>query len=912
MNPNFRNFALWVVIFLLVLALVTLFQNPGHRGGGSEIAYSQLLNDADAGKIQSVVISGQDVSGTYVGGGNFTSYAPNDPNLVTKLQGKGVQITARPPSDNTPWFIQLLVSWLPILVFIGAWIFLSRQMQSGAGRAMGFGKSKAKLLNEAHGRVSFDDVAGVEEAKEDLQEIVEFLRDPQKFQRLGGRIPRGVLLVGPPGTGKTLIARAVAGEANVPFFTISGSDFVEMFVGVGASRVRDMFEQAKKNAPCIIFIDEIDAVGRHRGAGLGGGNDEREQTLNQLLVEMDGFEANEGVIIIAATNRPDVLDPALLRPGRFDRQIMVPNPDVTGRERILRVHVRKVPLAPDVDLKTIARGTPGFSGADLMNLVNESALLAARRGKRIVTMHEFEDAKDKVMMGAERRTLVMTEDEKRLTAYHEGGHAIVALNVPATDPVHKATIIPRGRALGMVMQLPERDKLSMSFEQMTSRLAIMMGGRVAEEMIFGQDKVTSGAQSDIEQATRLAKMMVTRWGFSPELGTVAYGDNNDEVFLGMSMGRQQSVSESTAQKIDAEVRRLVETGLTDARRILAERKDDLESLAQGLLEYETLTGEEIRNLIKGQPPVRDGATRPRRRPGPPPSPPPAVDGRRRATAGWSLSRRSEAPCTDVTRGAERRPFFVRPHVPLVAARNEAIPSSSIRWSYDDGEAYGARVGPKRSKEAVCPPHFDRLCRGAPDSPRPRPKLGQRLKSAMMTGCAPNGAGDATLRKYFGTDGIRGRANGIITPELALKVGQAAGLVFQRGDHRHRVVIGKDTRLSGYMIETALVAGFTSVGMDVLLLGPVPTPAVAMLTRSMRADIGVMISASHNPFEDNGIKLFGPDGFKLNDEVEREIEALIDAELHKRLAGSSDLGRRSGSNPSTPATSSSPSGPCPAP
>ena len=470
---------------------------------------------------------------------------------------------------------------------------------------MGFGKSKAKLLTEAHGRVTFEDVAGVDEAKEDLQEIVEFLRDPQKFQRLGGRIPRGCLLVGPPGTGKTLIARAVAGEANVPFFTISGSDFVEMFVGVGASRVRDMFDQAKKNAPCIIFIDEIDAVGRHRGAGLGGGNDEREQTLNQLLVEMDGFEANEGIIIIAATNRPDVLDPALLRPGRFDRQIVVPNPDVVGREKILKVHVRKVPLAPDVDLRVIARGTPGFSGADLMNLVNEAALLAARRGKRIVTMHEFEDAKDKVMMGAERRTLVMTDDEKRLTAYHEAGHAIVALNVPATDPVHKATIIPRGRALGMVMQLPERDKLSMSFEQMTSRLAIMMGGRIAEDMTFGADKVTSGAQSDIDQATRLARMMVTRWGFSPELGTVAYGENQEEVFLGMSMGRTQAVSEATAQKIDSEVRRLVENGLVEARRILEDKRADLETLAQGLLEYETLSGDEIRDLLAGKPPVRD-------------------------------------------------------------------------------------------------------------------------------------------------------------------------------------------------------------------------------------------------------------------------------------------------------------------
>jgi cell division protease FtsH len=429
--------------------------------------------------------------------------------------------------------------------------------------------------------------------------------DPARFQKLGGRIPRGVLLVGPPGTGKTLLARAIAGEANVPFFTISGSDFVEMFVGVGASRVRDMFEQAKKNSPCIVFIDEIDAVGRHRGAGLGGGNDEREQTLNQLLVEMDGFEPNESIILIAATNRPDVLDPALLRPGRFDRQIVVANPDIIGRERILKVHVRKVPLAPDVDLKTVARGTPGFSGADLMNLVNEAALLAARRGKRVVTMSEFEDAKDKIMMGAERRTMVMTEQEKMLTAYHEGGHAIVALNVTATDPVHKATIIPRGRALGMVLQLPERDKLSMSFEQMTSRLAICMGGRVAEELVFGKEKITSGAQSDIEQATKLARAMVTKWGFSDELGTVMYGDNQDEVFLGYSIGRQQTVSEATAQKIDAEVRRLVEAGLADATRILTEKREDLETLAKGLLEYETLTGEEIVELLKGHPPVRD-------------------------------------------------------------------------------------------------------------------------------------------------------------------------------------------------------------------------------------------------------------------------------------------------------------------
>ena len=605
MNPNFRNFALWVIIFLLVVALVMLFQNPGQRQQTQEIPFSQLLSEVDQGRVREVTISGHEISGHFNDNRAFSTYAPSDPTLVSKLYQKNVSITAKPPSDGNNWLVTLLVNGLPLIAFLGVWIFLSRQMQGGAGKAMGFGKSKAKMLTEAHGRVTFEDVAGVDEAKEDLQEIVEFLRDPQKFQRLGGRIPRGVLLVGPPGTGKTLLARAIAGEANVPFFTISGSDFVEMFVGVGASRVRDMFEQAKKNAPCIIFIDEIDAVGRHRGAGLGGGNDEREQTLNQLLVEMDGFEANEGIILIAATNRPDVLDPALLRPGRFDRQIVVPNPDVTGRERILKVHVRKVPLAPDVELKTVARGTPGFSGADLMNLVNEAALMAARRGKRIVTMAEFEDAKDKIMMGAERRTLVMTEQEKMLTAYHEGGHALVALSVPATDPVHKATIIPRGRALGMVMQLPERDKLSMSYEQMTSRLAVLMGGRVAEEIVFGKDKITSGAQSDIEQATKLARAMVTRWGFSDALGTVMYGENQEEVFLGYSMGKQQNISESTAQTIDSEVRRLVEMGHSEARRIITEKRDGLEALAQGLLEYETLTGDEIIGLLDGKKPVRE-------------------------------------------------------------------------------------------------------------------------------------------------------------------------------------------------------------------------------------------------------------------------------------------------------------------
>src|ERR1700730_13556163 len=610
MNANLRNFALWVIIVLLLLALFTLFQNPGQRASSQDISFSQLLTEVDANHVRDVVIQGPEIHGTFTNGSSFPTHAPNGPTLVSRLYNGKVSITAKPPGDNVPWFVSLLVSWLPFIALIGVWIFLSRQMQGGAGKAMGFGKSRAKMLTEAHGRVTFEDVAGVDEAKQDLQEIVEFLRDPGKYQRLGGRDARGVLLVGPPGTGKTLIARAVAGEANVPFFTISGSDFVEMFVGVGASRVRDMFEQAKKNAPCIIFIDEIDAVGRHRGAGLGGGNDEREQTLNQLLVEMDGFEANEGIILIAATNRPDVLDPALLRPGRFDRQVVVPNPDVVGREQILKVHVRKVPIAPDVNLKTVARGTPGFSGADLANLVNEAALMAARRNKRMVTQHEFEDAKDKVMMGSERRSLVMTEEEKLLTAYHEGGHAIVALHVPATDPVHKATIIPRGRALGMVMQLPERDKLSMSYEQMTSRLAILMGGRVAEELVFGHDKVTSGAASDIEQATKLARMMVTRWGLSDQLGTVAYGENQEEVFLGYSVSRQQNISEETSRKIDGEIKRLVEAGYAEAQHILEEKRADLETLAKGLLEFETLTGDEIKDLLAGKRPARESVIEP--------------------------------------------------------------------------------------------------------------------------------------------------------------------------------------------------------------------------------------------------------------------------------------------------------------
>ena len=527
--------------------------------------------------------------------------------LFEALQAKGAQTNT--VVNQGSMLGSLLIYLLPLLLLVALFVMFSR-MQTGGRMGFGFGKSRAKMLNKDMPKTTFADVAGVDEAVEELYEIKDFLQNPTRYQALGAKIPKGVLLYGPPGTGKTLLARAVAGEAGVPFFTISGSDFVEMFVGVGASRVRDLFEQAKQNAPCIIFVDEIDAVGRHRGAGLGGGNDEREQTLNQLLVEMDGFEANEGVILIAATNRPDVLDPALLRPGRFDRQVVVPNPDVVGREQILKVHVRKVPLAPDVNLKVIARGTPGFSGADLMNLVNEAALTAARRNKRMVTQAEFEEAKDKVMMGAERKSLVMTEEEKLLTAYHEGGHAIVGLNVVATDPIHKATIIPRGRALGMVMQLPERDKLSMSLEQMTSRLAIMMGGRVAEEMIFGREKVTSGAASDIDQATRLARMMVTRWGLSEELGTVSYGENNDEVFLGMQVNRQQNVSEATAQKIDNEVRRLVETGYKDATRILTEKRADLETLAKGLLEYETLTGEEITDLLNGKKPNRESVLEP--------------------------------------------------------------------------------------------------------------------------------------------------------------------------------------------------------------------------------------------------------------------------------------------------------------
>ncbi|NOG68842.1 ATP-dependent zinc metalloprotease FtsH [Roseicella sp. DB1501] len=606
MNNFGRNLALWVIVALLLVALFNLFQPSGSgQRGAQQVAYSDFLNEVGAGHVRDVVIQGRTVSGQLSDGRTFQTYTPEDPALVGKLTEKGIRVVARPEESDVNPLFHYLLSWFPMLLLIGVWVFFMRQMQSGGGRAMGFGKSRARLLTEKQGRVTFEDVAGIDEAKGELEEIVEFLRDPQKFQRLGGKIPKGVLLVGPPGTGKTLLARAIAGEANVPFFTISGSDFVEMFVGVGASRVRDMFEQGKKNAPCIIFIDEIDAVGRHRGAGLGGGNDEREQTLNQMLVEMDGFESNEGVILIAATNRPDVLDPALLRPGRFDRQVVVPNPDVQGREKILRVHMRKVPLASDVDPKTISRGTPGFSGADLANLVNEAALLAARTGRRTVGMHEFEQAKDKVLMGAERRSLVMSEDEKRMTAYHEAGHALCALKLPECDPVHKATIIPRGRALGLVMSLPEGDRYSKHKSKLLSELAMAMGGRVAEELIFGSDKVSNGASGDIKMATNQARMMVTEWGMSEKLGMIAYGENSQEVFLGHSVTQSKNLSEATAQQIDGEIRRIIDEAYAKARSLLSENIDELHLLAKGLLEHETLSGDEIRQVIRGEPIIRN-------------------------------------------------------------------------------------------------------------------------------------------------------------------------------------------------------------------------------------------------------------------------------------------------------------------
>ena len=557
------------------------------------------MNQAENNRIAEVTVSGPDVYGTYTDGGKFYTYTPYDPTMIETLRKNNVVVNAKPEDTSANTFWGIVISWFPMILLIGVWIFFMRQANAGNSKAMSFGKSRARLLENSK-KVTFADVAGCDESKQELEEVIDFLKDPGKFQRLGGKIPKGVLLVGPPGTGKTLLAKAVAGEADVPFFSISGSDFVEMFVGVGASRVRDMFAQAKKNSPCLLFIDEIDAVGRHRGAGLGGGNDEREQTLNQLLVEMDGFDENENVILIAATNRPDVLDPALLRPGRFDRQVVVPNPDVKGREEILKVHVRKVPLAKDVNLAVVARGTPGFSGADLANLVNEAALLAARRNKRKVTSKDFDDAKDKVLMGNERKSMAMDEQEKKLTAYHEAGHAICSLNVEETDPIHKATIVPRGRALGMVQQLPEKDQYSYSRAKMLSRLIICMGGRAAEELKFGRDKVTSGASSDIAAATKLARSMVTEWGMSDLLGPVLYAENSEEVFLGKSVTQNKNMSEETARVVDAEIKRLVCEAHEGALNILKEKKEDWERLSEALIEYETLTGEEIRQVINGE------------------------------------------------------------------------------------------------------------------------------------------------------------------------------------------------------------------------------------------------------------------------------------------------------------------------
>jgi cell division protease FtsH len=601
-NPWIKSLGLWVVILLVLAVVVTLVQGPSASTATGTLGYSDFLTKVDDGGVKAVEFRGNDVTGKLGTDEEFKTTIPpmGDPTLIQKLREKGVRFDAK-PEEGRSLLGQLVVTMLPFIIMIGIWMLVMRQMQNGAGKgAMGFGKSRAKLLQQKEGRVTFDDVAGIDEAREELQEIVEFLKDPSKFNRLGGKIPKGALLVGPPGTGKTLLARAIAGEANVPFFNISGSDFVEMFVGVGASRVRDMFEQGKKSAPCIIFIDEIDAVGRSRGAGLGGGNDEREQTLNQLLVEMDGFDGNEGIIIVAATNRPDVLDPALLRPGRFDRQVIVGRPDIEGREKILAVHMKKVPLAPDVNGRVIARGTPGFSGADLANLVNEAALLAARRGKRLVAMQEFEDAKDKVMMGAERRSMVMTDDEKKMTAYHEAGHAVVSCHEAASDPIHKATIIPRGRALGMVMRLPERDSDSYHRDKMYANLSVSMGGRVAEELIFGHDKVSSGASSDISYATDLAKNMVTQWGMSDKLGPLKYGDNQEEVFLGHSVTRTQNVSEETSRLIDSEVKSIVTQGYERAKQVLTDNIDQLHALAGALIELETLSGDEIKRVLAGE------------------------------------------------------------------------------------------------------------------------------------------------------------------------------------------------------------------------------------------------------------------------------------------------------------------------
>ena len=594
MNQFYKNLALWLVISLVMIMLFNMMTQQGREL--KPVPYTTFLAALDEGEVVDVTIKGSNLEGTYTDGSAFKTYAPDDPELINLLREQGVAIQAEPDESNSFW-MSILVSWGPILLLIAVWIFFMRQMQSGGGKAMSFGKSRAKLLSESQAKITFNDVAGIDEAKDELEEVVSFLKDPKKFSRLGGRIPKGVLLMGPPGTGKTLLGRAIAGEAGVPFFSISGSDFVEMFVGVGASRVRDLFVQGKKNAPCIIFIDEIDAVGRHRGAGMGGGHDEREQTLNQLLVEMDGFESNEGVILIAATNRPDVLDPALLRPGRFDRQVIVPRPDVRGRLKILQVHARKVPLGNDVELEVIAKGTPGFSGADLENLVNEAALLAARANKNEVTRTDLEKAKDKVMMGAERRSMVITDEEKKVTAYHEAGHALVAMYIPGADPVHKVSIIPRGRAMGVTMYLPEEEKYNENKMGLNVKICTLLGGRVAEELIF--ESVTSGASNDLERATAIARKMVCEWGMSDKLGPLSYGEKEGEVFLGRDYGHVKNYSEATAMAIDDEIRRIVEECYERTTEILSQHKDSLIIVSEALLERENMDGSEIKAMIFG-------------------------------------------------------------------------------------------------------------------------------------------------------------------------------------------------------------------------------------------------------------------------------------------------------------------------